>query len=120
MAVVTRFIPALPIFSRYEGCCGVCKEKITPGELISPFFYKNYNLWRHTDCLQLFYLDSVKYSGNCLDCLKDIDSGGKAYWSKHNGIYCISCTKKISPKVLVATSRFGNSKIRNRERRAIS
>ena len=101
---VHRLISEKPIYSRYEGICSVCKKSYFYGEKISPYFDKNNNYWRHTSCLQLFYI-VFKFKGKCKSCNENIESFTRGYWSKHNGIWCESCGEKLFPKVVVANSR---------------
>ena len=101
---ISRLVPDSPIFSRYEGICNVCKHAYYPGELISPYFEFGKNYWRHTACLQLFFI-LFKYRGDCISCDQEIDIFSGGYWSKHNGIWCESCCEKLFPKVVVANSR---------------
>jgi len=62
----------------------------------------------------------VKYEGNCKDCRKNIDFGCDAYWSKHNGIWCMDCSKKLYPKVVVSTSLFSISRTVVKKEKAVS
>ena len=101
---VERLIANNPIYSKYEGFCNVCKTSYSPGELISPFFEYGKNYWRHTACLQLFYLN-LRYSGTCNDCETQLPEGDPAYWSKHNGRWCVQCIEPKFPKMVVSFSR---------------
>ena len=102
---IERIIPDNPIFSRYEGLCNVCKDSYSPGELISPFFESNKNYWRHTACLQLWFI-TFKFAGNCKACNGEIEVGVKGYWSKHNGVWCKPCGERLLPKVSIVSSSY--------------
>lgn len=93
-----------PIYSKFEGLCIVCRGKFYPGEKLSPYFEKNKNFYRHTSCLQLFFI-VFKYSGKCNACNFEIRKFNKGYWSKHNGVWCVPCGESLRPKVSVAFSR---------------
>ena len=75
---VHRLISEKPIYSRYEGICSVCKKSYFYGEKISPYFDKNNNYWRHTSCLQLFYI-VFKFKGKCKSCSENIESFTKLF-----------------------------------------
>ena len=109
---ISRLVSDRPIFSRYEGLCNVCKHAYYPGELISPYFEYDNNYWRHTACLQLFFI-LFKYPGNCNSCDQEIEVFSEGYWSKHNGTWCSPCGEKLFPKVSVAFSRPQEEFIRN-------
>ena len=102
---ISRLVSDSPIFSRYEGLCNVCKDSYSPGELISPFFESNKNYWRHSACLQLWFI-TLKFSGDCKTCNEKIEVGVKGYWSKHNGVWCKPCGERLIPKVSVARSSY--------------
>lgn len=102
--IVYRLITKEPIYSKYVGVCKVCKRAYSPGELISPFFDDDKNYWRHTACLQLFFI-RFSYSGMCNTCEEEIQTQEMGYWSKHNGVWCGSCGDKLSPKTMVTFSR---------------
>ena len=67
----SRKSPHNPIYSKYEGNCKVCGKEYFEGELISPFFDGQYNFWRHTDCLQLFYIP-LPNGSECKECKEEI------------------------------------------------
>ena len=100
-----RLVPDNPIYSKYNGTCKVCGKDFYKGELISPFFDHDYNFWRHTDCLQLFFL-TLQYAASCNECQEELGPRTDGYWSKHNGIWCTSCGEKLFPNVTVAYSQF--------------
>tara|TARA_B100000287_G_scaffold378680_1_gene381284 strand:+ start:114 stop:491 length:378 start_codon:yes stop_codon:yes gene_type:complete len=100
----SRKSPHNPIYSKYEGNCKVCGKEYFEGELISPFFDGQYNFWRHTDCLQLFYIP-LPNGGECKECKEEIPHNTFGYWSKHNGVWCVPCGEKLAPKVNIAYSR---------------
>tara|TARA_A100001011_G_scaffold170559_1_gene179446 strand:- start:1756 stop:2118 length:363 start_codon:yes stop_codon:yes gene_type:complete len=99
-----RIIADQPLYSKYKGICNVCKKNFNPGEQISPYFENTNNYWRHTNCLQLFYI-IFKFKGKCGSCNKDIQPFTRGYWSKHNGTWCSPCGEKLFPKVVVVNSR---------------
>ena len=99
-----RIVSENPIYSKYDGICNVCKLEYYPGELISPFFEGDKNYWRHTACLQLFFIP-FKFPGFCNDCDVSLGMHSKGYWSKHNGIWCTPCGEKLFPKVSIAYSK---------------
>ncbi len=100
-----RIIPERPIPSRYDGSCAVCGTHFSVGEYISVFFHSQFNLWRHSNCLQLWFMKPLKYPGTCNDCNSPIGIEQGGYWSKTNGIWCIPCGEKLLPKVTIAYSR---------------
>ena len=102
---IKRLIPSQPIESRYLSVCSVCKKEIAKNELISPYLDGDKNLWRHQDCLQLFFLEQFLYEGSCEDCGETINVGIAGYWSKHNGVWCENCGEKLFPDTHVAYSR---------------
>ena len=102
---ITRLIPNQPIESKYINVCSVCKKQIEKKELISPFLDGDKNLWRHQDCLQLFFLEQFLYEGSCEDCRETIEVGNAGYWSKHNGVWCENCGESLFPDTHVAYSR---------------
>ena len=101
---LSRIISDQPIYSKYEGLCNVCKDNYYPGEQISPYFEHDKNYFRHTACLQLFFM-VFKYGGECNTCKSEIERFSEGYWSKHNGIWCTSCGEALRPKVSIAFSR---------------
>ena len=101
-----RHITSEPIESKYSSVCSVCKKQILKRDLISPYFDGDRNLWRHTQCLQLFFLDQFIYEGNCKDCLIEIEVYESGYWSKHNGIWCKKCGEKLFPDSHVSYSQY--------------
>ena len=72
---IKRLIPNQPIESKYINVCSVCKKQIEKNELISPYLDGDKNLWRHQDCLQLFFLEQFLYEGSCEDCGETIEAG---------------------------------------------
>jgi len=108
---IERIIPDRPIASRYEGVCAVCGISFYEGELISVFFHQTYNLWRHFNCLQLWFIKPLKYAGNCNTCHSEVKIADGGYWSKTNGIWCVECGEKILPKVVIARSKNQHMKI---------
>ena len=112
---VSRIISDKPIYSRFEGFCNVCKAKFYPGEQISPYFENEKNYYRHTGCLQLFFI-VFKFPGECNKCKSEIKRFSSGYWSKHNGIWCLPCGESLRPKVVIAFSKLSENyliKIRN-------
>ena len=103
--MIKRLITSSPIESKYSGICTVCKKTIDKQDQISPFFDGERNLWRHTECFQLFYLSAFKYPGECKDCIEEIQIGEAGYWSKHNGVWCVDCGEALIPNVVVSFSR---------------
>ena len=103
--MIKRLIPEFPINSKYKGICKVCKKDISKNDFISPFFDGENNYWRHTECLQLFYLDCLKYSSECAECETDINTGDMGYWSKHNGVWCIDCGEELFSYSYVSYSK---------------
>lgn len=101
---LSRIISDQPIYSKYEGLCNVCKDNYYPGEQISPYFEYDKNYFRHTACLQLFFM-VFKYGGECNTCKSEIERFSEGYWSKHNGIWCTPCGEALRPKVSIAFSR---------------
>lgn len=99
-----RKTPKNPLPSKYEGFCKVCGKSYYVGELISPYFDQNYNLWRHTNCYQFFYID-ISNSKECKQCAESIEENSCGYWSIHNGVWCIQCAENLAPKVTIAYSR---------------
>ena len=81
------------------------KKQIEKNELISPYLDGDKNLWRHQDCLQLFFLEQFLYEGSCEDCGETIEAGNAGYWSKHNGVWCENCGERLFPDIHVAYSR---------------
>ena len=104
-AGIKRLIPNQPIESRYSTVCSVCKKQIGKNELISPYLDGDKNLWRHNNCLQLFFLEQFLYDGSCTDCEETIEMGKSGYWSKHNGVWCPECGERLFPETHVAYSR---------------
>ncbi|MEL0254743.1 MAG: hypothetical protein VW930_02220 [Burkholderiaceae bacterium] len=100
-----RVVPDGPIYSKFDGTCKVCGKDYYKGELISPFFDHDYNFWRHTACLQLFFL-TLQYGSDCNECHEELTPKSYGYWSKHNGIWCTYCGEKLFPNVSVAYSQF--------------
>tara|TARA_B110000003_G_scaffold272397_1_gene308198 strand:+ start:564 stop:914 length:351 start_codon:yes stop_codon:yes gene_type:complete len=113
-----RIIPDRPIASKYNGSCAVCGGYFSVGEMISVFFHLQFNLWRHANCLQLWFVQPLKYKGECNECHKDIALCDGGYWSKNNGIWCVDCGEQLAPKVTMAYSKSQN--IKATERREIS
>jgi len=107
-----RIVAQNPIYSKYEGFCSVCSSSYSPGELISPYFDGDKNYWRHTACLQLFYLN-FRFEGSCNDCEQIITAGEFGYWSKHNGVWCAECIEPKFPKISVAFARPLSNHIQN-------
>lgn len=103
--MIKRLIPKEPIKSKYSGICSICKKNIEVDQYISPFFEGEKNLWRHSKCIQLFFLPKLKFSSKCIECGIEMYNGEPSYWSKHNGIWCIECGEELIPTVLVSYSR---------------
>ena len=106
IVVIKRLISSSPIESKYSGVCSVCKMSINIGDNISPYFDGDKNMWRHTSCLQLFFLERFIYEGICKDCEAEIEVYESGYWSKHNGVWCSPCGEKLFPKTHISFSRF--------------
>ena len=103
--MIKRLITEYPINSKYEGICKVCKKNIRNNDYISPFFDGENNFWRHTECLQLFFLESLKYTSECVLCESEIPTGDMGYWSKHNGVWYINCGEKLFSNTHVSYSK---------------
>lgn len=101
---IYRIISQKPLYSKYEGICNVCKHPYYPGEQISPYFESDRNYFRHTNCLQLFYI-RFRFPGECNSCNSLIETLDEGYWSKHNGIWCTPCGEGLRPKVSIAFSK---------------
>jgi len=113
-----RHISSEPIESKFDSICSVCKKKIVKSELISPYFEHDTNKWRHTRCLQLFFLDHFIYEGICKVCDTEIEVYESGYWSKHNGVWCNKCGENLFPDSHVSFSSYQRENIlKNKKQR---